>query len=128
MIGFDYGTSSCAVGVMENSVPRLLPLGCHGRYIASTLYAPSRDVIVNWLHKNLPLGEQKNFRQQRQWQLDKGQNTLRELALDGLPADLFFGQQALDSYLLEPDEGYYIKSPKSFLGSSGLVPDFVNKR
>ena len=125
MIGFDYGTSNCAVGVMENKTPKLLSLGDHGRYIASTLYAPGRDVIVNWLYKHLPLAEQKAFKQQRQWQLDKGQNTLRELALDGYPTELFFGQQALDNYLLEPDEGYYIKSPKSFLGASGLVPQQI---
>ncbi|WP_353615507.1 hypothetical protein [Colwellia sp. PAMC 21821] len=40
MIGFDYGTSNCAVGVMENNTPKLLSLGDHGRYISSTLYAP----------------------------------------------------------------------------------------
>ena len=125
MIGFDYGTSNCAVGVMENNKPKLLSLGDHGRYISSTLYAPSRDVIVNWLHKNLTLAEQKNFQQQRQRQLQKGQNTLRELTLDGYPTELSFGQQALNNYLQEPDEGYYIKSPKSFLGASGLLPQQV---
>jgi len=122
MIGFDYGTSNCAVGVMENNTPKLLSLGDHGRYISSTLYAPSRDVIVNWLQKRLSLPEQKNFQQQRQWQLQKGQNSLRELTLDGYPTELSFGQQALNNYLQEPDEGYYIKSPKSFLGASGLLP------
>jgi hypothetical chaperone protein len=122
MIGFDYGTSNCAVGVMAGNQPKILSLGDHGRYISSTLYAPSRDIIVNWLHKHLTLAEQKNFQQQRQWQLQKGKNTLRELILDGYPTELSFGQQALKHYLQEPDEGYYIKSPKSFLGASGLLP------
>lgn len=126
MIGFDYGTSNCAVGVMENNSPKLLSLGDHGRYISSTLYAPSRDVIVNWLHKNLSESEQKNFQLQRQNQLNKGKNTLRELTLDGYPTDLSFGQQALNNYLQEPDEGYYIKSPKSFLGASGLLPQQID--
>lgn len=111
---------------MENNKPKLLSLGDHGRYISSTLYAPSRDVIVNWLHKNLPLAEQKTFQQQRQHQMQKGQNTLRELTLDGYPTELSFGQQALNNYLEEPDEGYYIKSPKSFLGASGLLPQQVD--
>ena len=110
---------------MEHNKPKLLSLGDHGRYISSTLYAPSRDVIVNWLHKNLTLAEQKNFQQQRQRQLQKGQNALRELRLDGYPTELSFGQQALKDYLQEPDEGYYIKSPKSFLGASGLLPQQV---
>ncbi len=110
---------------MEHNKPKLLSLGDHGRYISSTLYAPSRDVIVNWLHKNLTLAEQKNFQQQRQRQLQKGQNALRELRLDGYPTELSFGRQALNNYLQEPDEGYYIKSPKSFLGASGLLPQQV---
>ncbi|MGB1261686.1 MAG: molecular chaperone [Cognaticolwellia sp.] len=125
MIGFDYGTSNCAVGVMQNNNPELLSLGDHGRYISSTLYAPSRDIIVNWLHKHLTLAEQENFQQQRQRQLQKGQNTLRELTLDGYPTQLSFGQAALNNYLQEPDEGYYIKSPKSFLGASGLLPQQI---
>jgi hypothetical chaperone protein len=125
MIGFDYGTSNCAVGVMSNNIPKLLSLGDHGRYISSTLYAPSRDIIASWLHRHLTLAEQKNFQQQRQWQLQKGQNALRELTLDGYPTELSFGQQALSDYLEEPEEGYYIKSPKSFLGASGLMPQQI---
>lgn len=125
MIGFDYGTSNCAVGVMAQNSPQLLSLGEHGRYISSTLYAPSRDVIVNWLHKHLPLAEQPVFQRQRQRQLQKGQGALRELVLDGYPTELSFGQQALNDYLQEPDEGYYIKSPKSFLGATGLLPQQV---
>lgn len=125
MIGFDYGTSNCAVGVMENNSPKLLSLGDHGRYISSSLYAPSRDVIVNWLHKNLSESEQLNFQLQRKNQLQKGKNSIRELTLDGYPTDLSFGQQALNNYLQEPDEGYYIKSPKSFLGASGLLPQQI---
>lgn len=122
MIGFDYGTSNCAVGVMDGTAPKLLTLGEHGRYIASTLYAPSREMIVNWLHKNLSVDQQAVFQQQRQRQLQKGQGALRELVLDGMPTELSFGQQALKDYLQEPDEGYYIKSPKSFLGATGLLP------
>lgn len=126
MIGFDYGTSNCAVGVMQNNNPKLLSLGDHGRYISSTLYAPSRDIITSWLHKHLTLDEQKNFQQQRQLQLQKGQNALRELTIDGYPTELSFGQQALNNYLEEPEEGYYIKSPKSFLGASGLLPQQID--
>ncbi len=125
MIGFDYGTSNCAVGVMENNKPNLLSLGDHGRYVISSLYAPSRDIIVNWLLKHLTLTGQKIFCEQRQRQLQRGQNALRELELDGYSTELSFGQQALDNYLHEPDEGYYIKSPKSFLGASGLMPQQI---
>jgi hypothetical chaperone protein len=70
----------------------------------------------------LTFSGQKIFCEQRQRQLQRGQNALRELELDGYSTELSFGQQALDNYLQEPDEGYYIKSPKSFLGASGLMP------
>lgn len=126
MIGFDYGTSNCAVGVMNNSKPEILSLGEHGRFIPSTLYAPSRDIITHWLCKQLPENQQVKFKSKRALSLQKGQNALRELALDGIPAELSFGKAALDNYLTEPDEGYYIKSPKSFLGASGLVPQQID--
>lgn len=122
MIGFDYGTSNCAVGVISGDKPQLVELGVHGRYMASTLYAPAREVIVNWLHSQLEATSQAQFARDRQLQLRKGQAVSRELALDGISSELSFGQQALANYLEEPDEGYYIKSPKSFLGASGLAP------
>jgi molecular chaperone DnaK (HSP70) len=44
-IGFDYGTSNCAVAVMEQGSPRLLTLsGSH--YLPSTLY--SLETNFHW--------------------------------------------------------------------------------
>ena len=126
MVGFDYGTSNCALGIMADGKPKLLSLGDHGSFMASSLYAPSRDVIVNWLQQQLNPAAKTEFASQRHLQLQKGQRMLRELALDGIPSDLFFGKQALNSYLEEPAEGYYIKSPKSFLGASGLKPQQID--
>jgi len=126
MIGFDYGTSNCAVGVMENSQPKILSLAGHGRFVPSTLYAPSRDIISHWLHGRLPAEQQQQFKLERSFALQKGQAVLRELNLDGIPTELSFGQHALENYLEEPEEGYYIKSPKSFLGASGLQPAQIN--
>lgn len=122
MIGFDYGTSNCAVGVMSEGKPEVLSLTEHGRFIPSTLYAPSRSVIVNWLYRQLPTDMQKVFKEQRTLPLQKGTAELRELSLDGISGELSFGHTALERYLEEPEEGYYIKSPKSFLGASGLQP------
>lgn len=122
MIGFDYGTSNCAVGLMKNNQPEILTLGDHGRFIPSTLYAPSRDIIARWLYQRLTDDEKAVFQQQRKLPLQKGQNVARELTLDGISTELAFGEAALQQYLDDPDEGYYIKSPKSFLGASGLLP------
>ncbi|MDT0604852.1 molecular chaperone [Thalassotalea castellviae] len=121
MIGFDYGTSNCAVGVMNNDQPTILSLGDHGRFTPSTLYSPSRDIISHWLYQRLPESAQADFKARRGLSLQRSQNIIRELKLDGISPELSFGQTALDNYLNDPEEGYYIKSPKSFLGASGLV-------
>ncbi|WDE10785.1 molecular chaperone [Thalassomonas haliotis] len=125
MLGFDYGTSNCALGIMSGDKPELISLADHGTYMPSSLYAPSRDVIVNWLQQQLCPGAKTEFAALRRFQLQKGQSMLRELALDDIPGDLFFGKQALNRYLEDPSEGYYIKSPKSFLGASGLKPQQI---
>ncbi len=119
--GFDYGTSNCALGVMENNAPKLLNLGQHGRYMSSTLYSPSREIIVDWLAQHIPDAEEKNhFLKLRGASLQKAKLARNELLLDGYDDQIYFGRQALDTYLEEPEEGYYVKSPKSFLGASGL--------
>ena len=126
MIGFDYGTSNCAVGLMNGDKPELVSLGEHGQFIPSALYAPSRDIIVHWLSQHLSGAEKDNFLHERAHLIQKSKNVLRELALDGISPELSFGNVALDHYLSEPEEGYYIKSPKSFLGASGLLPVQIN--
>lgn len=121
MIGFDYGTSNCSVAVMNNGQPKIVPL-LNNNTIASNLYAPDRDIISHWLHQQLKGDQQSVFKDERKMQLQKSQRALRELVLDGIDQNLVFGKAALDKYLENPEEGYYIKSPKSFLGASGLAP------
>ena len=121
MIGFDYGTSNCGVATMKNGKPYIIPLLGDESYIASNLYAPSRDVIANWLSQQLASTQQAEFMAERKFQLQKGQAALRELKFDGISSELLFGKTALAQYLEDPEEGYYIKSPKSFLGASGLA-------
>jgi len=122
MIGFDYGTSNCGVATMRNGQPHIIPLLGDESYIASNLYAPSRDVITHWLSQQLPATQQTAFLTERKNQLQKGQSALRELKFDGISSNLLFGKTALEQYLEDPEEGYYIKSPKSFLGAGGLAP------
>ena len=121
MIGFDYGTSNCGVATMRNGQPHIIPLLGDESYIASNLYAPSRDVITNWLSQQLVGTQHADFLAARKNKLQKGQSALRELKFDGISSELLFGKTALTQYLEDPEEGYYIKSPKSFLGASGLA-------
>ncbi len=122
MIGFDYGTSNCSVAIMANGQPKIIPLANNHKTIASNLYAPDRDIISHWLYQQLSNEQQNAFKTVRVTQLQKAQRALRELAFDGINSELVFGQAALGKYLEDPEEGYYIKSPKSFLGASGLAP------
>lgn len=116
-IGFDYGTANCSVAVMEGETPRLLPLEGENLFIPSTLCAPTRESVSEYLYRffNSPpsdeLGKQL-LRNAIAANQDKG----IELA----PGDLTFGKAALDGYLADPEFTYYVKSPKSFLGATGL--------
>lgn len=125
MLGFDYGTSNCATALMGANGPEVIKLGKHGKYMASSLYSPSREIIVNWLQQGLTGEEKSIFSEKRAYLLSKGQEQLSELTLDGISHELSFGQFALERYLEDPSEGYYIKSPKSFLGSTGLTPQQI---
>jgi len=130
MIGFDYGTSNCSVATMVNGQPKIIPLitslignnNQQSNTIASNLYAPDRDIITHWLCQQLSPEQQVTFKNNRAPQMQKSQRALRELSFDGISSELLFGKAALNKYLEDPEEGYYIKSPKSFLGASGLAP------
>jgi len=126
MLGFDYGTSNCSVAIMNDGKPQIIPLADENNQcantITSTLYAPDRDIISHWLLQRLNTKQQIIYSNERGLQLQKAQRALRELSADGIATNIVFGQAALNKYLEDPEEGYYIKSPKSFLGASGLAP------
>ena len=101
--GFDYGTSHCAIALIDaaargESAPPIdmVPLEGDRPLIASTLYAPKAD-----------------------FELDLGDDAVLDMTAQSFQ-DLSFGQGALDAYLRDPTEGYFVKSPKSFLGAPGL--------
>ncbi|MFT5879435.1 MAG: putative chaperone protein, partial [Moritella sp.] len=95
----------------------LVDLGQQSPYLASTLYASHRNMIASWVAANLPdTAAKQDYLQLRRGAIQASRN----LVLDGYEAELVFGQAALDTYLEEPEEGYYIKSPKSFLGATSL--------
>ncbi|MFB2865963.1 molecular chaperone [Aeromonas sp. MdU4] len=118
-IGFDYGTSNCAVAVMEQGSPRLLNLGA-SRYLPSTMHAPHRDAIAGLLAEGLAPAQQAEYLKLRGPVITRAQAVRRLMREEGLIDELSFGGAALERYLEEPDDGYYIKSPKSFLGAYGL--------
>jgi hypothetical chaperone protein len=103
--GFDYGTSNCSIGVVRDGGVALLPLEGESTQIPSTLYAPRPE----------PKGE-------------RAAADVRGIDLRAQPFEaLRFGEAALREYLRQPAEGYFVKSPKSFLGAKGLSPEMRDR-
>ena len=124
--GFDYGTSNCAIGVSEADAIRLLPVEGDKAFMPSALYAFSRELICEQVSHGLNDALRADYVASRKPQLQMALRARNELDL--LPEDqvLFCGQSAFREYFADPEEGYFVKSPKSFLGASGLRPEFVN--
>ncbi|WP_427977074.1 molecular chaperone [Agarivorans sp.] len=119
--GFDFGTSNCAIGIAPQQQVQLLNLPEHGTYMPSTLFAPQSEMICGWLYQQLDAqGKAEAYRQARSQQLPSSLRALKELKLDGYDEHLSFGKQALKEYLVDPADCYYVRSPKSFLGASGI--------
>ena len=116
-IGFDYGTANCSVAVMEDSKPKLLPLEKNNQYIPSTLCAPTREAVSEYLYRFMGISPSNSVGEQI---LRRAMAFNREEDIEVVAGDLQFGQAALDLYLDDPEEVYYVKSPKSFLGANGL--------
>lgn len=102
---------------MKNGVPTLLPLEGDSVYIPSTLCAPTRESVSEHLFRHCKISPSDDIGQQI---LRRSVSFNREEGVDLMPEDIVFGQAALDLYLSDPRDVYYVKSPKSFLGASGL--------
>ncbi|MDB4837346.1 molecular chaperone [Marinomonas sp.] len=125
--GFDYGTSNCAIGMSENSMIQLVPLEGKNTFLPSTLYALDRDLITEFVARNLASTEvRKTFVSSRQNALTRAQRARREEDIADDDQTLFFGRSAFAEYFEWPEEGYFVKSPKSFLGATGLRGEHIN--
>ncbi len=127
--GFDYGTSNCAMGVARGTQQdvSLLPLEPGKAFMPSTLYALDRDLICEQVGLNIDAAaQQQAFIQQRSGALARAARVRREQGFHADEQSLYLGQQAFAQYLSEPSEGYFVKSPKSFLGASGLPPAAIH--
>ncbi|MBW3695982.1 molecular chaperone [Vibrio sp. T187] len=116
-IGFDYGTANCSVAAMSDGQPQLLPVEGSSHYIPSTICAPTRESVSEYLFRHLDIKPSDTIGEQV---LRRAVAANREESIDLVAEDMAFGQAALDLYLEDPRDVYYVKSPKSFLGASGL--------
>ena len=121
-IGFDYGTANCSVAVMQEGKPRLLTLENGSSLLPSMLCAPTREAVSEWLyrHHQVPAAADET-----QALLRRAINYNRDEDIDVLSHSVQFGLASLRQYIDDPEEVYFVKSPKSFLGASGLKPQQV---
>ncbi|QDF66826.1 molecular chaperone [Shewanella sp. SNU WT4] len=124
-VGFDYGSANCAVGVMVNDEVNLIDLTAGSAYLTSTLYAWDKDLIALAVYQGLPVSAQAEYAASRSAELSRARRALIDLDLRADETLVFFGQEAISHYLDCPEDGFYVRSPKSFLGASGLRVDQI---
>jgi hypothetical chaperone protein len=129
--GFDYGTSNCAMGIISpnstsSSNVQLLALEQGKAFMPSTLYALERELICEQVGISIQATDIKqDFLNLRSNSLLQARRIRLQEGLDPSEKSLFFGRAAFEEYYEFPEEGYFVKSPKSFLGASGLRPEQV---
>ena len=121
-IGFDYGTANCSIAVMQDGAPRLLTMENGSTLLPSMLSAPTREAVSEWLYRHHQVPATGD---EAQALLRRAMNFNREEDIDVLSNSVQFGLASLKQYITDPEEVYFVKSPKSFLGASGLKPQQV---
>lgn len=121
-IGFDYGTANCSVAVMQDGAPRMLMMENGSTLLPSMLSAPTREAVSEWLYRHHQVPATGD---ETQALLRRAMNYNREEDIDVLGNSVQFGLASLKQYIDDPEEVYFVKSPKSFLGASGLKPQQV---
>lgn len=126
-VGFDYGTSNCAMSFINNGTAQLIPLYGGEAFVPSTLYALERSFIAELIATQLPdENDKRTYAQSRAALLGQARAGKIEHDIDQVRDGIFFGSEAITHYISAPGEGYFIKSPKSFLGASGLRQQSVD--
>ena len=121
-IGFDYGTANCSVAAIRDGAPQMLALENGSPLLPSMLCAPVREAVSEWLYRQHDVPAtgaeteallRRAMRYNRDEDIDVGRGSVQ------------FGLASLQQYIDDPEEVYFVKSPKSFLGASGLKPQQV---
>ena len=125
--GFDYGTSNCALGIVQDSTVRLVALEEEHVFLPSTLYALDRDLITEAVGRGFKdIHARQAFAELRQNALTRARRARYEEDIADEDQTLFFGRAAFEEYFQWPEEGYFVKSPKSFLGGAGLRSEHIH--
>ncbi|MFS9379690.1 molecular chaperone [Citrobacter sp. ANG330] len=121
-IGFDYGTANCSVAIMRDGKPQLLKMENGSTLLPSMLCAPTRESVSEWLYRHHGVPTPDN---ETQALLRRAIRFNRDEDIDVHVSSVQFGLSSLSHYIDDPEEVYFVKSPKSFLGANGLKPQQV---
>jgi hypothetical chaperone protein len=116
-IGFDYGTTKCSIAYSNNQQVQAIPFAHGGFYTPSTLSAPTRESVSEYLYRQLNV---QPITKESEALLSRALNVNKQNGIEVGKNDVLFGDAATQEYLKDPTELYYVKSPKSFLGLLGL--------
>ena len=126
-VGFDYGSSNCAMGVLNEERVQLIPLEQGKHYLPSTLYTHHSALVVDFVAQHLQASEHEHaYKTARQPLLNTLPRIKSDLDLQAGDDTLFIGREAISEYVQFPEEGYFVKSPKSFFGATGLKQGQIN--
>jgi len=119
--GLDYGTSHCAIGVHTTTGVQLVPLDGDTPFMQSNILIAARELLVQAVADLIQdPNQQSKFCRARARDLQRAQRIKNELGLTATDAFWSTGQAATKLHLQDPLEGWFAKSPKSFLGASGI--------
>jgi hypothetical chaperone protein len=127
--GFDYGTSNCAIGIVDKqrNNTKLLPLEGEYYFLPSCVYALGRELICEQVALNISnKTSQQRYLQDRAAVLQQAAKFRRDESIGSDEQSIYYGRAAFSEYFSLPDEGYFVKSAKSFLGVSGVRAEFIN--
>ncbi|MDD7993790.1 molecular chaperone [Kosakonia radicincitans] len=121
-VGFDYGTANCSIAVMRDGAPHLLTMENNSTLLPSMLCAPTREAVSEWLYRHHQVPATGS---ETQALLRRAVSFNREEDIEVNAASVQFGLASLRQYVSDPEEVYFVKSPKSFLGASSLKPQQI---
>ena len=124
--GFDYGTSNCALGSINHGVITPIQLQASSRYLPSLVHAETRDIVIEFVAKHLNDSALQNYQSERQPQLRNAAHYRQEQGICADETLIHFGSAAMQTYIDAPEDGFFAKSPKSFLGATGLSDQHLN--
>lgn len=115
------------MGYRDTAGLHLLPLqGSGNAFVPSALYAIEREFITEDVVRALPSkDDQAALAEKRSNVLHAARIKHREAGTQADEVNVYIGDDAIGRYLQQPDEGYFIKSPKSFLGATGLSSEAI---